>query len=72
MNIDKQALLEWLNEQANNFAGFGHEGTEAIRYIRWRIESGDFDTPSVLIAYGSNNVRALENVKHLGMLVKLK
>lgn len=46
MNIDKQALLEWLNEQANNFAGFGHEGTEAIRYIRWRIESGDFDTPS--------------------------
>lgn len=42
--LSKKALLEWLNEQANNYTGYGHEGTEAIRYIKWRIEtSTDFD-----------------------------
>lgn len=48
------------------------KGRLYFHHVDGKRANANAGAPSVLIAYGSNNVRALENVKHLGMLVKLK
>ena len=48
------------------------KGRLYFHHVDGKRANANAGAPSVLIAYGSNNVKALENVKHLGMLVKLK
>lgn len=48
------------------------KGRLYFHHVDGKRANANAGAPSVLIAYGSNNVQALENAKHLGMFVKLK
>ncbi|OMF70554.1 adenine methyltransferase [Paenibacillus glucanolyticus] len=48
------------------------KGRLYFHHVNGNRAKANAGAPSVLIAYGPNNVQALENVNHLGMFVKLK